>query len=285
MRVSYSSESQRGFTVIELLVVIAIIAILAGMLLPAISQAKAQGTQTTCLNNLRQLNVAWLSYAHDHEDRLAYNLGAAEIKQILARNESYNWANSVLDWEASPDNTNATLNTHASLGEFAGRSQRIFRCPNDRIVSEVQRAAGFAERSRSVSMNAMVGDAGEFTRSGDNVNNPSYKQYLKLSEFTASAQIFVFIEEHPDSINDGYFLNRAGSYQWNDLPASYHNGSANMAFADGHSEVKRWTSTTTRKPNRPDGADLPFKISGAEAADYYWLLKRTSVYESYAHNP
>ena len=131
-------------------------------------------------------------------------------------------------------------------------------------------------------MNAMVGDAGEFTRSGDNVNNPAYRQYLRMSDFTAGAQIFVFIEEHPDSINDGYFLNRAGTYEWNDLPASYHNGAANLTYADGHAEPHRWVSASTRKPHRPDGADLPFKISGGEAADYYWLLKRTSISEGYA---
>lgn len=273
----------RGFTLIELLVVIAVIAILASLLMPALSRAKGRATQTVCMNNLRQLNVAWTIYAQDNEGRLAYNFGGAEIKDLLARSEAYNWANSVLDWEVNPDNTNVTLNTHAALGAYVGRNNAVFRCPSDDVVSQVQREAGYQRRSRSISMNAMVGDAGEFTTSGSNVNNPAYHQFLKMSEFTSTTDIFVFIEEHPDSINDGYFLNRARSYQWNDLPASYHNGSANLSFADGHVIGHRWLQPSTRKPARPDAADLPFAISSAEAADYYWLLKRTSTYESHEY--
>lgn len=274
---------ERGFTLIELLVVIAIIAILASLLLPSLARAKAQGSQIACLNHVRQLNLAWMLYTQDHDDALPYNMGAGEILEMLARGENYNWASSVLDWEAKENNTNITHNTEASLGTYVSAINRVFRCPSDNVLSEEQRAAGFWERSRSISMNAMVGDAGEFTRGGTNVNNPSYRQYLKTSDFDATAEIFVFIEEHPDSINDGYFLNRAKSYEWNDLPASYHNGGANLSFADGHAEAHRWVQASTKRPAQPDGADVPFAISYAEAADYYWLLERTSTsYRGYS---
>src|SRR5690606_25232165 len=98
-------------------------------------------------------------------------------------------------------------------------------------------------------------------------------------EFISASDIFIYIEEHPDSINDGYFLNRAAKYEWNDLPASWHNGSANLTFGDGHAESRKWVNASTRKPTRPDGADLPFAISAEERQDFYWLMSRTSASE------
>ncbi len=270
-----------GFTLIELLVALAVIGVLSSLLLPTLVKAKMRGHQIACLNNLRQLNLAWILYAHDYNDLLAYNLGSTEIKQILAQNQNYNWANSVLNWELDPDNTNTTLNAQAALGAYLAGNARVFRCPSDSVLSSIQRKAGWRERSRSISMNAMVGDAGEFTRLGTNVNNPRYRQFLKLTEFTSTSRIFVFIEEHPDSINDGYFLNKwydsEKTAEWIDLPASYHGGSANLSFADGHAESHRWRSTSTKRPMKPDAARLPFQIPDGEDADFDWLLQRTST--------
>lgn len=126
-------------------------------------------------------------------------------------------------------------------------------------------------------MNAMVGDAGEFSRSGANVNNPYHKQFFRLGHVPQPALIFVYIEEHPDSINDGYFLNKPGSHEWMDLPASYHAESANISFADGHSEARRWVNARTRPPSRPEGAGLPFKVTEADDTDYDWLMERTTI--------
>jgi prepilin-type processing-associated H-X9-DG protein len=220
-------------------------------------------------------------YAQDNDDFLPYNHGAGEIKRNVDRGILNNWASSVLNWELTPGNTNNLLNSHAALGSYIGHSARVFRCPADSVLSSIQRGAGWSERSRSISMNAMVGHAGEFLTATGNSNNPSYHQYRKFGEFTAASEIFVFIEEHPDSINDGYFLNRAYSYEWNDLPASYHGGAANLAYGDGHVESHRWRDSSTKKPARPDGADLPLGLTPAERNDFYWLLQRTSRYESY----
>jgi prepilin-type N-terminal cleavage/methylation domain-containing protein/prepilin-type processing-associated H-X9-DG protein len=267
-----------GFTLIELLVVIALVGILASLLLPALAKAKARGHAILCLNNTKQLSLAWLLYAHENGDRLAYNLGATEIRQMLARGEAYNWANSVLSWELEPDNTNIVLNTGAALGAYVGKSARVFRCPSDAVLSTIQKKAGWTERTRSYSMNAMVGDAGEFSRSGGNVNNPYYKQFLKEGEFPSATDIFVFIDEHPDSINDGYFVNRASAAGWSDLPASFHNGGGNLGFADGHAESHRWIVPSTKPPPWPDAARLPFALGDRERADFYWLMRRTSTY-------
>jgi prepilin-type processing-associated H-X9-DG protein len=261
------------------LVVIAVVGVLSSVLLPALAKAKAKGQAIYCLNNVRQLNIAWMIYAHDNNDVLAYNLGATEIQQMLARGQRFNWANSVLNWELDADNTNHSLNTQAALGQYVARNPRVFKCPADSVLSAIQKQAGWTERSRSISMNAMVGDAGEFTRGGTNVNNPSYRQFLKRGQFESASDIFVFIEEHPDSINDGYFLNRWGKPTWTDLPASFHRGSANLSYADGHAETHRWLLPSTKPPARPDAAGLPFALGDNERADFYWLLRRTSTDE------
>jgi prepilin-type processing-associated H-X9-DG protein len=268
---------------VELLVVIALVAILASLLLPALARGKTKAQQALCLNHHRQLNLGVAMYAQDNEDHLPYNLAASEIKQNLASGGPNNWANSVLNWELDESNTNVFLNSRAALGSYVSHNSRVFRCPTDLVLSEIQRASGWSERSRTISMNAMVGHAGMFLTATGNSNNPSYHQYRRFSEFTSASEIFVFIEEHPDSINDGYFVNRAASYQWNDLPASFHNGAANLAYGDGHVEAHRWQDLSTKKPARPDAADLPF--TPTEHNDFYWIIKRTSTYEGYAASP
>ncbi len=266
---------------VELLAVVSVIATLASLLLPALAGARNRSHQIFCLNNLKQLNLATQIYACDFDDRLPYNLGATEIKQLIQKGASYNWANSVLNWELDADNTNTVLNTGASLGPYSGKSAQVFRCPSDHALSSIQKSAGWNERSRSISMNAMVGDAGAFMEGDDNKNNLGYRQYRKNTDFESGSDTFVFIEEHPDSINDGYFLNRALNLEWNDLPASWHNGAANLSFADGHCESHRWLNAQTRRPNQPDGANLPIALPERGRGDFYWLLKRTSRYEGY----
>ena len=276
-RINKRGRRQEGFTLVELLVVIAIIAILASLLLPAMSQAKAKAHSITCMNNQRQLAVAWTLYAQDNADRLANNFGEGEIRRLLQQNENPNWAGSLLDWNLNPENTNIVLNTTASLGTYVGGHATVYRCPSDFVVSANQRSAGWTGRSRSVSMNAMVGDAGEFTKDGSNVNNPAYIQYLKMSDFLDAAKIFVFIEEHPDSINDGYFLNKVYSPGWHDLPASYHGGAANLVYGDGHAEVRRWQGESTKAPPKPDVVELPMTVAGKDKDDFKWLLNRTTT--------
>jgi prepilin-type processing-associated H-X9-DG protein len=129
-------------------------------------------------------------------------------------------------------------------------------------------------------MNAMVGDAGDFTRSGANQNNPNYRQFFKTTQVPKPTQIFVFIEEHPESINDGYFLDRLNRLEWNDLPASYHNGGANVSFADGHAEHHRWNFASTKPAPVPNPHLLPISISPSERADFDWLITRMTLYGS-----
>jgi prepilin-type processing-associated H-X9-DG protein len=259
-------------------VVIAIIAILAGLLLPALSKARAKGQAAYCLNNTRQLDLAWLLYSDDHGGRLVYNLGGNGGPRTIAPRTNINWVNNIMDWELNSDNTNRATITEASLGSYANNAVRIYKCPSDTVLSPVQRQAGWAERLRSYSMNAMVGDAGDVSQSGQNLNNPYYVQFFKITSIPQPAEIFVFLDEHPDSINDGYFLDKAYSGQWIDLPGSYHNGGANFAFADGHAEGHRWKFPGTKSPAQPDGAlPLPRPVPLAERPDYDWVIDRMSI--------
>lgn len=269
-----------GFTLAELMVVVAIMAILAALLIPALSKGNERGKAAYCLNNFRQLSLALHIFASDHEDALPGNMGKDGIQQTVARGEFANWVNNVMTWELDSDNTNAWLQGANGLGRDAGNSAKIFKCPSDRALSDVQKKAGWRERVRSVSMNAMVGNAGEFMAGGVNTNNPHYVQFMRLGDVPDPSRIFTFIEEHPDSINDGYFLNRFHSYQWNDLPASFHNRGANLAYADGHAEWHRWKSPRTTPPSSPDSAKLPMMIPAGQRTDFYWLMSQTSVYAS-----
>ena len=275
-----SRKSQRanaiGFTLIELLVVFAVIALLAAILLPALSKASERTRGIFCLSNTRQLAIGWQLYADDHDGFLPYNLGMSGS----SFRTNINWVNNVMTWDLSPDNTNTATITDASLGPYVSSAINIYRCPSDHTLSAVQSAAGWSARIRSYSMNAMVGNAGNFSTNGVNVNNPDYTQFFKITQIPQPTQIFVFLDEHPDSIDDGYFVERDYYSEWHDLPASYHNGSAAFSFADGHSTLHHWQLASTVLPPTPDAASLPIPIPsnplGAHA-DFDWVMDHMSV--------
>lgn len=262
-----------GFTLLELLVVIAVIAILAALLLPALARARERAQGVACLNNTRQLVLGSLLYASDYADRLPYNLGMAgsSIRTNL------NWVNNVMTWGLDSDNTNRATITQASLGPYMSGDTSVYRCPSDHALSAVQRAAGWSARIRSYSMNALAGDAGDLSSKGHNVNDPDYRQFFKLAQIPHPDDIFVFLDEHPDSIDDGYFVNRAYNPEWIDLPASYHDGAATFSFADGHSVTHRWALAGTRPAPWPDAANLPIPLSTGSRADFDWVIAHMSV--------
>jgi len=284
-RKSGRARRVHAFTLVELLVVIAIMAILASLLIPALSGARERSKEAFCLNNMRQLGLAIHLYAGDREDALPFNMGPQGIDETVARGEYLNWANDVMNWELDQYNTNTWLLGVGGLGPYVGGIAGMFKCPSDTVLSDVQKHARWRARVRSVSMNAMIGNAGEFMAGGQNTNNPGYRQFMKLGEVPEPSRIFALIEEHPDSINDGYFLNRYSQQQWIDLPASFHRGGAILTYVDGHAEWHRWRNKLTKLPAQPDAAPLPITIPYGERADFYWLMNRTSVQEGSSDYP
>jgi type II secretory pathway pseudopilin PulG len=231
-----------------LLVVIAIIAILAALLLPALSRAKCRALSVSCMNNTKQLMLAWQMYAHDNNDSIVPALHGNEAKGgVGSAVYGVGWAEGWLDWTTGSDNINLDFlinDKYAKLAPYVSKSKNIFKCPADHYLSSPQRTAGWTERVRSLSGNIGVGPGNAETATAW---NGIYAHYTKTSgfRFPGPAETWVFVDEHPDSINDAGFFNPQ-QFQVTDVPASYHCGAAGFSFADGHSEIHKWRGCLTQ---------------------------------------
>jgi len=278
-----------GFTLVELLVVIAIIAILAGLLLPALSKAKIKAKGIICMSNMRQLTLGWVAYAHDNNDRFPYS-DSANPGGPSAATDPYTWVTGVLDFDpANPSNWDVTRDLQKSpLWPYCGKSAEIWKCPAD--PSKVTPSTGPFKgiptfRIRSMVMSAWFGGFGGAMPppgDGQGVSSPPWQLYLKLTDLMdpGPSLTALFADERDDSINTGNFYTDMTGYpdqpalaQFNfDLPASYHNNAGGLSFADGHAEIKRWldprttpplrdynwTGTTIPSPRNPDIAWLQY---------------------------
>jgi prepilin-type N-terminal cleavage/methylation domain-containing protein/prepilin-type processing-associated H-X9-DG protein len=280
-----------AFTLIELLVVIAIIAILAGMLLPALGKAKTKAQGIACLSNGKQLSLAWNVYLNDFNDRVANNYGVSETETAINNGRLDNWVNNVMTWGAGGgvldrSNTNAAWVASGVLGKYTGAAIGVYKCPSDIFLQSGQRARGWRQRNRSMAMNSFFGrfsTGSDATAGGRNWGFNDRLQFLKLNDCPAPAKTWLTLDEHPDSINDGYFINNSSAANWQDIPASYHNGACGFSFADGHSEIKKWLSRASRYQRVTFGYPSPLIAFTADAYgrnDFAWYLERTGFVDA-----
>ena len=263
-----------GFTLIELLVVIAIIAILAAMLLPALARARQKTQGVYCMNNSKQLQLAWYMYAADNNDRLVWNRDGGNSGKSQG-NEA--WSGGWEDFSGSPDNTNVlylifhddqpnrTYSYCGYLGQYI-KNKDAFRCPADK--STVPIAGQRLPRVRSMSMNNYVGES---TRLWSGSKFPLCK---KLASVRAPALMFVMLDEHEQSINDGWFASDPTTmWQLVDFPASYHGSAAGFSFADGHAEIHKWRDARTMPPLN---MSLSLNVNLPKDADVLWMAQHAA---------
>ncbi len=242
MKAASLRPNHRAFTLIELLVVIAIIAILAGMLLPALSKAKDKAHSISCLSNTKQLQLCWILYTVDYEGKLVTNFLGSPHSWI-------DGTRTIRGNSVTASMTDENLIRNGLLFQY-NSSLGIYQCPTDRRWP--LDASPFVRRNRSYSIQ------GRHNSNVDWVQGRDYPDYRKISDirWPGPSENMVFVDENPYTIDDGYFAIRVGNRttpgHWQNAPAARHGDSGVFSFADGHSETLKFVEPTTPDIDRLD---------------------------------